>query len=200
MRKILLLSFISLILFLKSAYAQVDTSTTQKLLQYIMQPLDKNQIPTGFLEEYGCPMLPMATFNGTLTDSNRIDMHLWRTLYFQLQTGWAKATTNPLPVITTVNTSIKNNSGDTVLIPLLLGNYNTVKSNAFSANLLSYNSSTKQVYDVPGRPQRPYDLKKLFTINQNRLYTLTCKIFNYEKVTFCYSYFYLLLLCTMQKK
>jgi hypothetical protein len=51
--------------------SQVDTSTTQKLLQYIMQPLDKNQIPTGFLGEYGCPMLPMATFNGTLTDSNR---------------------------------------------------------------------------------------------------------------------------------
>ena len=48
--------------------AQIDTSTTQKLLQYIMQPLDKNQIPTGFLEEYGCPILPMATFNGTLTD------------------------------------------------------------------------------------------------------------------------------------
>ena len=67
--------------------AQVDTSTTQKLLQYIMQPLDKNQIPTGFSEEYGCPMLPAATFNGTLTDSNRIDMNLWRTLYFQLQTS-----------------------------------------------------------------------------------------------------------------
>ena len=57
--------------------AQVDTSTTQKLLQYIMQPLDKNQISTGFLEEYGCPILPAATFNGTLTDSNKIDMNLW---------------------------------------------------------------------------------------------------------------------------
>ena len=61
-----------------SVFAQVDTSTTQKLLQYIMQPLDKGQIPTGYLEKYGSPMLPMATFNGTLTDSNRMDMHLWR--------------------------------------------------------------------------------------------------------------------------
>jgi len=91
------------------SYAQVppDTSTTQKLLQYIMQPLDKNQISTGFLEEYGCPMLPAATFNGTLTDSNRIDMNLWRTLYLQFQTGWTRATTNPLPVITSINTTIK---------------------------------------------------------------------------------------------
>ena len=53
--------------------AQVDTSTTQKLLQYIFQPIDKNQIPTGFLEEYGCPMLPATTFNGTLiADSMQI--------------------------------------------------------------------------------------------------------------------------------
>jgi hypothetical protein len=28
----------------KEIQAQVDTSTTQKLLQYIMQPLDKNKI------------------------------------------------------------------------------------------------------------------------------------------------------------
>lgn len=140
-----ILTLLSAIIMLNStANAQVDTSTTQKLLQYIMQPLDKNQIPTGFLEEYGCPMLPMATFNGTLSDSNRMDMHLWRTLYFQLQTGWTRTTSNPLPVITTINNTIKNNSGDTVLIPLLIGNYNTVKSNAFSSNLLSYNSSTKK--------------------------------------------------------
>ena len=65
-----------------------DTTTTQKLLQYIFQPIDKNQIPTGFLEEYGCPILPAATFNGTLTYSNKIDINLWRTLYLQLQTGW----------------------------------------------------------------------------------------------------------------
>lgn len=38
-----------------SSKAQVDTSTVQKLLQYIMQPLDKNQIslsisiPSGYL-------------------------------------------------------------------------------------------------------------------------------------------------------
>ncbi len=82
------------------ATAQIDTSTTQKLLQYIFQPIDKNQIPTGFLEEYGCPMLPPATFNGTLTDSNRIDMNLWRTLYLQLQTGWTKTTENKTLFIT----------------------------------------------------------------------------------------------------
>lgn len=157
------------------ANAQIDTSTTQKLLQYIMQPLDKNQIPTGFLEEYGCPMLSPATFNGTLTDSNRIDMNLWRTLYLQLQTGWTRVTANPLPAIITVNTTIKQNvsSALPIPIPLLIASYNTVKSNAFSSNLLSYNSGTKQVSDVPGRTQIPYNSKTLYAACPNKNITTT---------------------------
>jgi hypothetical protein len=95
----LLVALIALTISIKSN-AQIDTSTTQKLLQYVFQPLDKNLVPTGYLGEYGCPMFPAATFNGTLTDSNRIDMNLWRTLYLQFQTGWAKSTANPLPTIT----------------------------------------------------------------------------------------------------
>ena len=72
------------ILSVFSLKAQIqDTSTTQKLLQYIFEPIDKSKIPTGFLEEYGCPMLPAATFNGTFTDSNRIDMNLWRTISYK---------------------------------------------------------------------------------------------------------------------
>ncbi|MBK8712877.1 MAG: hypothetical protein IPL97_13585 [Niastella sp.] len=43
----------AILTYCKKAVAQIDTSTTQKLLQYIFQPIDKNQIPTGFLEEYG---------------------------------------------------------------------------------------------------------------------------------------------------
>ena len=74
-------------------------------------------------------MLPAATFNGTLTDSNRIDMNLWRTLYLQFQTGWARATANPLPVITAVNTTIKQNVSSTlpIPIPLLIAQFNYIK-------------------------------------------------------------------------
>ncbi|MFY7814779.1 MAG: hypothetical protein ACOVRK_06245, partial [Chryseobacterium taeanense] len=90
-----------------------------------MQPLDKNQISTGYLEEYGCPILPMATFNGTLTDSNRIDMNLLRTLYFQLHTSWVKASSNPLPSITVINDSIRQNSSTSspVAIPIVIATY-----------------------------------------------------------------------------
>ena len=169
--------FISTVFFLFTTQlkAQVDTSTTQKLLKYIFQNIDKTQIPTSFLEEYGCPMLPMATFNGTLTDSNRIDMHLWRTLYFQLQTGYTGSSTNPLPTITSVNSTIKQTIADSLPtpIPLIIAQYNTVKSNAFTNNLLSYNSGTNQIADVSGRNESPYDTKNLFAACPNQKQTLT---------------------------
>jgi hypothetical protein len=74
------------ILFPKNSKSQ-DSSTIQGLLQYIMQPLDKNQIWNGYLEEYGFPAISMATYNGTLSTNNRIELNSWRLLYFQLFTG-----------------------------------------------------------------------------------------------------------------
>ncbi len=47
-----------------------DTSTIDKLLTYIIAPLDKGQIPTQYLAEKGTIFLGMNTFNGTLTDDN----------------------------------------------------------------------------------------------------------------------------------
>ena len=61
-----------------------DTSTIEKLQRYVAGPLNKSQVPTGFLEDYGAPFIPMTAFNGSLSDSNNIEISLWRLLYFQL--------------------------------------------------------------------------------------------------------------------
>jgi hypothetical protein len=65
-----------------------DTNKIEGYLQYVMQPLNKSQIPTGYLEEFGFPAVPMATYNGTLGESNYLEPNLWRLLYFQLYTGY----------------------------------------------------------------------------------------------------------------
>jgi hypothetical protein len=141
-----------------------DTNKIEGYLQYVMQPLNKTQIATGYLEEYGLPVAPMATYNGTLGESNYLEPNLWRLLYFQLFTGYCQTGTNPMATISTVNNTIQQNDSANLPTPIvvLIGQYNTVKSNAFSSNLLSYNNTTKQVNDVPGRTQSPYDTKKLF--------------------------------------
>lgn len=164
--------YIALLFFLlcfKSKSQSPDTTTVKKLLHYILQPIDKTQVSTSFLEEWGAPIIPMATFNGTLTDSNRFDMNLWRTLYFQLQTAYCGSASNPLPSITTANAAIKQNVSDSlpIPIPLLIGQYNSVKEYAFTNGLLSHNTSTNQIYDVLGRSENPYYVNNLFAACPN---------------------------------
>jgi hypothetical protein len=48
-----------------------DTSTIDKLLTYLIAPLDKNSIATNFLAEKGTTILGMNTFNGILNDTTQ---------------------------------------------------------------------------------------------------------------------------------
>ena len=64
-----------------------DTSTIDGLYSYIFAPLDKTQISTGYLEEYGVPILTLAPYNGTLSSNNKIDMTTWRLLYCSGKAG-----------------------------------------------------------------------------------------------------------------
>ncbi len=65
--------------------AQTDPISTQ--LNSVFANVNKSQIPTGFLQEYGIPFLPLEVFNGVLTDSNKVDNRSWRMVYASLQTA-----------------------------------------------------------------------------------------------------------------
>lgn len=92
MKRILLGCIATLAMLLpKLSQAQMpDTNKIDGFLQYEMQPLNKTQVPTGYLEEYGLPAIPMATYNGTLGESNYLEPNLWRLLYFQLFSGYCR--------------------------------------------------------------------------------------------------------------
>ena len=146
MKKIITCCFIAALITALPKYSKAqapDTSTIEKLQRYVAGPLDKTQVPTGFLEEYGAPFIPMAAYNGQLSDSNKIEISLWRLLYFQLQTSYCQAGTNPLPGIVTVNTALQNAGTSAIPISLLLGQYAKVKTDAYTNNLLSFNSTDK---------------------------------------------------------
>jgi len=109
MKKYFFCCIAALILLLPKYAKSQDSSNIQGLLQYIMQPLNKNQIGNGYLEEYGFPAISMATYNGVLSANNRFELNSWRLMYFQLFTGWSRATTNPMTPISAVNNIIKIN-------------------------------------------------------------------------------------------
>lgn len=74
---------VAFLLFSLNVKAQTpDTSTVDKLIRYILQPIDKSQIPTSILAEYGAPLLELSTFNGVLTDSNKVNINIFRTLAY----------------------------------------------------------------------------------------------------------------------
>jgi hypothetical protein len=84
------LLFVAVILCSFEAKSQtIDTTTIEGLYQYIFNVLDKTQIPTHYLEEYGAPVLTMGKYNGVLTDSNLVDINVWRTLYWQIASAYS---------------------------------------------------------------------------------------------------------------
>ena len=162
-----------------------DTTTIEKLQRYVANPLNKSQVPTGFLEDYGAPFVPMAAFNGNLSDSNDIEINLWRLLYFQLQTSWCQTGTNPLPSIVTVNAALNNASPTAIPISLLLGQYAKIREDAYEDNLLYFNSGNNKVYDVRGRTQSPYNANYLFAaapLNANNFTNTAMRFDNFLKV------------------
>ena len=74
-------------------FSQIDP--LRQKLDSIFQYVDKTQIPTGYLKEYGSEFLPMHWFNGILTDSNVVNsLDIFRTAYCDIIT--AKLPTQPI--------------------------------------------------------------------------------------------------------
>lgn len=113
-----------------------DTSTIEGLYQYIFENLDKTQVPTGYLEEFGVPLISLEPFNGNLTDSNVVDMNIFRTLNWQMNTSYVGSSTNDYPTPSAANTRINGLIADGLPtpIPVLFETYNDVKTSAFSNN------------------------------------------------------------------
>lgn len=148
------------------AQGLVDDMGSQ--IQYLFAPVDKSQVPTGFLMDYGLPLLPLDVFNGTLTDSSRTNPAGFRFLYGTVYSSRVYGA-NPLPTLPALNARINAASiAAGAAIPLMVQriDYARVRPDAFSLNLLSYQNG--QVYDVAGRSQSPYEKKTLFAAAPDR--------------------------------
>jgi hypothetical protein len=111
MRKIIFaILWVALATALPNVSKAQHTSSVDKLLTYIIAPLDKSQITTQYLAEKGTIFLGMNTFNGTLTDDNVFVTNLWRMMYIQLQQSFVGSGSNPLPDIITVNNPLQINT------------------------------------------------------------------------------------------
>jgi hypothetical protein len=161
-----------LLALLGPAHLRAQTSDpTRVALDNLFAPLDKSQVPTGFLAESALPLVPLDVFNGTLTDSSRTTPDGFRYIYATLFTSRV-AGTQPLLSVQDYNT--RTASAEAAVgpnaIPVMVQrvSYAAVRPDAFSQNLLTYQSG--QVRDVTGRSQSPYVVRTAFAAAPTRVF------------------------------
>lgn len=74
-------------------------------LNHVFANINKSQIPTGCLQEYATPLLPLDIFHGVLTDSNCVDLDGWRMVYTTLYSSRIYGT-NPSSAFTSCNSDL----------------------------------------------------------------------------------------------
>jgi len=128
----------------------------------IFQNVDKSQVPTQYLKEFGYSFMPMDYFKGVLADTNVLDMTAWRLLYGSFYSSYVGNTSPSVPALSAVNSIIKNyeTSSDAIPISLLYVNYNDLRPDAITSNLLT--GSNEQLYDVAGRSAIPFRSQTMF--------------------------------------
>ena len=147
---------------------------TRAALDNVFANVDKNQVLNGYLAEYALPLVPLDIFNGTLTDSSRTTPDGFRFIYGTIYSANTRPT-NRLPTLQDVNARIaaaEAAAGPTT-IPIMVQRviYEAVRSDAFSANLLTIQNG--QVFDVAGRTSSPYQFRMLFAAAPARAYAAT---------------------------
>ncbi len=157
MRKTLFTLWACLAFFFTSA--QVPDSFQGSYLQYITEPLDLTQVPTGFLLEREPTWGNIHRFDGVFDTINSYDN--WKQLYLDMY----RIKVNPnLSMITydsmkSLTFKIKKDLAATPL-PILFFNYNHIMPTAIHSNLLD--TIGRRFYDVTGRTSSPYIQSLLF--------------------------------------
>ncbi|MEO6868803.1 MAG: hypothetical protein ABI168_04105 [Ginsengibacter sp.] len=158
--KFLIVCTIFLCSIFSNGQAQVDSLRLN--LDNIFAHVDKSQVPTGFLEEYGAQFANLKTYNGILTDSNYVNAMAWHYIYASVYSAkiyGANTLQTPDSNYTIFNIEAIGNTNVNPVSILAL-NYSSLKPDAVSNNLFTI--SNNQLYDVTGRTQSPYQLNTAF--------------------------------------
>lgn len=144
------------------AKAQYTPDDFYNKMVSVFQNVDRSQISTGLLAEYGLDLINYRNFDGVaLNDSNKISLNEWRNLYISLYSMRINENTS-MSYIDVVNSNLNQYHSDTINLVGLNFDYNTIRTDAITSNLLRVTND--QLFDVAGRTQSPYLKKTAFSI------------------------------------
>lgn len=72
--------FLSIVLSI-AAFAQTPADEIAARMNYVFAKVNKNNVPTGLLSNYGIQPIPLEYYNGVPADSNFVDLSSYKLLY-----------------------------------------------------------------------------------------------------------------------
>lgn len=89
-------------------YAQQDTTNYFGMSNYMFKYLDKSQVTTGLMSDYGIELMDLAGYNGvTLDTTDYVGLQEWRLLYASIYSTQINGTAN-MEYLDTINSRINN--------------------------------------------------------------------------------------------
>jgi hypothetical protein len=152
-KKLISKGCLCIIIIVLSAQAKAQVDSLRTTLDNIFLYVDKSQVPTGFLDEYGAQFANLKTYNGILTDSNLVNAMAWHYIYASVYSAKIYGT-NTLPTPETNYTVFNSEAtlnANVNPVSMLALNYSSLKPDAVTNNLFTI--SNNQLYDVRGRTQ-----------------------------------------------
>ena len=115
-----------LIFILNSFLSQAQNDVVRQEIDHFFANVDKTQVNTKLLKEYGYQFVNVANYNGVLGDSNIVDANALRMLYASLLSGNVQGA----PV------EAKQQPAENIIIPVdntLLPSFEQLNSNMYAA-------------------------------------------------------------------
>ena len=155
MKKILL-SLVCLIAGWQFAFAEEPTlyDTVRAKLDSIFEYVNKDDVSTGLLAEYGFHLVQLDSYDGVTTDSNYISRMKWEMLY----AGIYDSRINTKCQMPTPDDVYKQAEGN---LSIMYYKYNTFAEDALERGLVTFEN--EKIRTVPGQPS-PYVEKECFAV------------------------------------
>jgi hypothetical protein len=134
-------------------FAFAQTQSLPQQLQNLYAPLDKSQVPTGFLYDLSWSFASPSDYRGVLTDSNFVSPDVFGMLFGTMRGSMVDTAGLPSPDVYLSRTKPPF-SADTIPITVLSLRFDRIRPDAIDINLLYLDNG--QLFDVQNRSQSPY--------------------------------------------
>lgn len=139
-------------------FAQTPTDEFINRMNYVFANVNRNNVSTGLLSNYGAQAIPLEYYNGVPADSNYVDLDSYKLLYAGLYSS--KFNSN-ITLITPdeLSTRIQSyTSGTAIPVSIMHYAYNRIKETAVEQGLV--NVVNEQIFEIAGK--NPYETLNLF--------------------------------------